>query len=148
MANQYMVEIERAKLTASAQALGTIHGPGSKWGTSEKELVEGLFRGLGSLNLQPIKDPQRRDMIFQILSANLNPLRQLRDEFLKAKKTVEASQADDIISFFHQQFKQMLRPRNEFYFGGSTSLEDSLDFMIWKHEADRPGIQLTPQHIA
>src|SRR5207302_130495 len=43
---------------------------------------------------------------------------------------------------------QMLRPRNELYFGGTTSLDDILDFMIWRHEADRRGIQLTRQDLS
>src|SRR5439155_15178204 len=37
------------------------------------------------------------------------------------------------------------RPRTQLYFGGTSSLEDCLDFMIWRHEADRRGIQLTRQ---
>ena len=33
------------------------------------------------------------------------------------------------------------------YFGGGTSAQALLDFMIWRHEADRLGIQLTPADV-
>jgi hypothetical protein len=34
------------------------------------------------------------------------------------------------------------RPRDEFFLGGSRSLDGLLDFMLWKHQADRLGITL------
>jgi hypothetical protein len=40
-----------------------------------------------------------------------------------------------------------LNPRSGLYFGGSTSLEGLLDFLIWSHEADRLGINLLPADI-
>jgi len=39
------------------------------------------------------------------------------------------------------------KPRDEFYFGGTPRLEDLLDFLVWKHEADKLGITLTPADI-
>jgi hypothetical protein len=39
------------------------------------------------------------------------------------------------------------RPRDESYFGGTPRTEDLLDFLVWKHEADKLGITLTPADI-
>lgn len=39
------------------------------------------------------------------------------------------------------------RRPNDSYFGGSLRAEDLLDFMIWKHQADRLGIVLTPADV-
>jgi|GEM_PF-2472572 hypothetical protein len=36
---------------------------------------------------------------------------------------------------------------NSSYFGGSLRTEDLLDFLIWKHQADRLGIVLTPADV-
>jgi hypothetical protein len=35
----------------------------------------------------------------------------------------------------------------DFYFGGSSRTEDLLDFLVWKHEADRLGITLTDKDL-
>jgi hypothetical protein len=37
--------------------------------------------------------------------------------------------------------------RNESYFGGTDRTEDLLDFLVWKHEADRLGIVLTQADV-
>lgn len=39
------------------------------------------------------------------------------------------------------------RQLGDSYFGGSVRPEDLLDFLIWKHEADRLGITLTPADV-
>jgi hypothetical protein len=36
---------------------------------------------------------------------------------------------------------------NFLYFGGTTSLDDTLDFMLWKHQADRLRITYTPNDV-
>ncbi len=39
------------------------------------------------------------------------------------------------------------KPRDEYYFGGTPKVDDLLDFLVWKHEADRLGIVLTPADV-
>jgi hypothetical protein len=43
--------------------------------------------------------------------------------------------------------KDDLYPDENLYFGGSTSEKGLLDFIIWRHQADRLGIQLTTDDI-
>lgn len=149
LANQYMLEVERASMAASGRAIAAVLGPNSKWDKTDVESVRQILMNINmSLGgLRPVSDPKMREMFIEYLDASLSPLRQLRDQFLKAKKTTEAGQVDEIIGLLRLEFKQALRPRNELYFGGSTSLDDMLDFMIWRHEADQRGIQLTTQEI-
>jgi hypothetical protein len=44
--------------------------------------------------------------------------------------------------------KDPLYPTANLYFGGATTVDGLLDFMIWKRQADQLGIQLTDQDIA
>src|SRR5262249_2596662 len=37
--------------------------------------------------------------------------------------------------------------REPMYFGGSRKLDDLLDFLVWKHQADRLGIELTEADV-
>lgn len=48
---------------------------------------------------------------------------------------------------FQGWFLNPSKPRDEFYFGGTPKTEDLLDFLVWKHEADKLGITLTPADI-
>jgi len=90
-----------------------------------------------------LQSPQFRQQYLQSLSA----LPQLQADFVRNKKTTEASLVNDLFRALQQEFMQMLRPPGSLYFGGTTSLEDTLDFMVWRHEADKRGIQLTAQDI-
>ena len=42
---------------------------------------------------------------------------------------------------------QRIPPNNQFYFGGTPSAEDLLDFMLWRKQADRLGIQLNQADV-
>lgn len=48
---------------------------------------------------------------------------------------------------FHSWAADPQRQPNESYFGGSLRPDDLLDFLIWKHEADRLGIVLTQADV-
>jgi hypothetical protein len=54
-----------------------------------------------------------------------------------AQQTQRFFQTDEL-------YKEKGRP---LFFGGGTSAEALLDFMIWRHEADRLGIHLTPEDV-
>jgi hypothetical protein len=111
----------------------------NKWEEAQKRIVQEVLM-YRSFSLQ---QPQFRQQYLQRLSA----LPQLQADFVRNKKTTEAGLVNDLFRALQQEFMQMLRPPGSLYFGGTTSLEDTLDFMIWRHEADKRGIQLTPQDI-
>ncbi|HEV2946999.1 MAG TPA: hypothetical protein VGX70_06465, partial [Gemmataceae bacterium] len=136
LANLYLDQVTRA---SRAQVFSTAFEASSKWEESQRRILRQvlMFRNFS------LQSPQFRQQYLQSLSA----LPQLRADFLRAKKTTEANLVDDLFRALQQEFMQMLRPPGEFYFGGTTSLEDTLDFLIWRHEADRRGIQLTPENV-
>ncbi len=43
--------------------------------------------------------------------------------------------------------KDPTKPAQGFYFGGSMNLDGLVDFMIWRHQADDLGIQLTDEDV-
>jgi hypothetical protein len=60
--------------------------------------------------------------------------------------TTDKADADliELMKFVVNQDKALLTgSRPSWYFGGSTSDKDLLDFMIWRHQADQLGIQLS-----
>src|SRR5438132_5255109 len=81
-------------------------------------------------------------------------LRQAEASANTAKNTADAMRMADLrakLLALRQQFdwltlgnKDDLYSGANLYFGASTSVEGLLDFMIWLHEADRLGIQLSP----
>jgi hypothetical protein len=110
----------------------------NKWEEAQKRVLQQVL-----MYRQLLQSPQFRQQYLQSLSA----LPQLQADFLRNKKTNEANLVNDLFRALQQEFMQMLRPPGNLYFGGTTSLEDTLDFMIWRHEADKRGIQLTAQDI-
>src|SRR5712691_1115207 len=63
-------------------------------------------------------------------------------------KKSEARLVGELVTVLDLVKKQSERQqRNDGYFGGSTSVEDLLDFTIWLHQADRLGINLTPADV-
>jgi len=136
LANVYLDQVTRA---SRAQVFSAAFEASSKWEESQRRILQQvlMFRNFS------LQSPQFRQQYLQSLSA----LPQLRADFLRAKKTTEANLVDDLFRALQQDFMQMLRRPEEFYFGGTTSLEDTLDFLIWRHEADRRGIQLSAKDI-
>src|SRR5262249_21005114 len=68
----------------------------------------------------------------------------LRADFVRQQKTNEAQVVGTLMAALDLESK--LRQQAEFfYFGGSTTLESTLDFLIWRHQADQLGIELTDQ---
>jgi hypothetical protein len=148
LANQY---IELVTASALDQLVKSVKDASAKWEDPQKKLIETLdfYRRLISMN------PQFRSNYLQMLVGDqrsqgaglIYQLQFMQKSFLDAKKVSEARLIGDLINGLRKEVQQAIRPRNEFYFGGSTSLEDILDFMIWRHEADQRGIQLSPQDI-
>jgi hypothetical protein len=121
------------------QVLNAVMNASKKWDEPQQRVVQQvlMYRYLS------MQSPQFRAQYFQALQQ----LQGLHFQFEVAKKTAEAGLTQDLLRALEREIMLMIRPRNEFYFGGTTSLEDALDFMIWRHEADRRGIQLTHQDI-
>ncbi len=66
-------------------------------------------------------------------------LQDLKRRLEEAKKTDEATVLGQYLQSLEQATRN--RQRGELYFGGTTKQPDLLDFLIWKHQADRLGIQ-------
>ncbi|MGH7168879.1 MAG: hypothetical protein ACRELG_01190, partial [Gemmataceae bacterium] len=70
--------------------------------------------------------------------------------FPEAQNNAEQYRALDtlatILAFHAWAYDPQRRP-NDSYFGGSVRPDDLLDFLIWKHEADRLGIVLTQADV-
>jgi hypothetical protein len=111
-----------------------------KWEQPQQQLIQQTLM-MRSFSMQ---SPQFRPQYIQAL----RQLESLHFQFAANKKTAEADQLRELLRSLEREVVQMLRPRNELYFGGTTSLEDLLDFMIWRHEAERRGIQLNRQEIS
>jgi hypothetical protein len=67
-------------------------------------------------------------------------------ELVNALRQLEAVLYNDIWVF--RTPKDALYPDENLYFGGSMSEKGLLDFLIWRHQADRLGIRLTTADIA
>ena len=88
--------------------------------------------------------------------SRLQPLqKQLREvqkqlSFPEAQNNAEQYRALDTLATilaFHAWAADPQRQPNDSYFGGSLRPSDLLDFLIWKHEADRLGIVLTQADV-
>jgi hypothetical protein len=72
-------------------------------------------------------------------------LEALRRTLEEAKKNDEATILGQYIQFLDQASRD--RQRGELYFGGTTKPQDLADFLIWKHQADRLGIQYSKDDL-
>src|SRR5260370_19281954 len=110
-----------------------------KWEEPQQRVIQQTLM-MRSFSMQ---SPQFRSQYIQ----SLRQLESLHFQFAAAKKTTEADQIQELMRSLEREVVQMLRHPNELYFGGTTSLEDILDFMIWRHETDHRAIQLNRQDI-
>src|SRR6266849_450272 len=141
--SQYMLSF-----TASArnEVIREAYEASRKWDDSQqffspKQIVQGLYE------LRENSSRSRQDS-FQYLNTlqQVQPLLpRLANTFIQANKSAEADIVEHFARALQQEWDLYQRPRTQLYFGGTSSLEDCLDFMIWRHEADRRGIQLTRQ---
>lgn len=81
----------------------------------------------------------------QILERRLNEAKKPAEQGNLIRLLQASLQQDYWI--FHTP-KDELYPDDNLYFGGSTSERGLIDFLIWRHQADRLGIYLTPEDIA
>jgi hypothetical protein len=138
VANEFM---NRASVSASANALKVL---GDRIGNSsiDKETQNRLKQILAlqqQLFMNP--DPRYAQFIPMFLQQQLGELEQIRQGRVIAQKPDEAKLIQDIEEVLYQQVALMQR-RNQMYFGGSVDGKGMLDFLIWRHQADRLGIQL------
>ncbi len=72
--------------------------------------------------------------------AELDALRQLSSPGDNARRN---RAIDDLDLLYRFEFFSMMQSTSPFYFGGGVKTEEVLDFMIWKHQADKLGVVLT-----
>jgi hypothetical protein len=106
----------------------------------QKILENGNWRPASQARRAP--ENQRRAYLGQ-LSSIIGYLTRLEDMLIETKKDPDA--IHELKERLQQEFWQIQRVQDpkELFFGGTVKFDDLLDFMIWKHEADRRGIQLT-----
>jgi hypothetical protein len=88
----------------------------------------------------------------RMLPQNIMMLRRVQEDLSRQGKVLEAQKIGQLGDALEQesallQNRDDLYPDSALYFGGSLSSEGMLDFLIWRHEADRLGIQLTAEDI-
>jgi hypothetical protein len=75
----------------------------------------------------------------------MNQLERMVQVFNLQQKNTEANIVQNLVDVLYQE-RNILVDR-ELYFRGGKENKDLIDFMIWRHEADRLGIQLTQKDI-
>jgi hypothetical protein len=80
----------------------------------------------------------------QFIEKQLSDAKKPAEQIKMIRQMMAALQLDYWL--FHTP-KDDLYPDANLYFGGSTSTEGILDFLIWRHQADRLGIELTTKDI-
>ncbi len=99
------------------------------------------------------QQPSFARMYLQQLPRYSQQVQNLLSTMVALKKTAEAEMLSPLQvvlqqeAWLFQQPKDDLYPEDDLYFGGSNSEQGLVDFMIWRHQADRLGIQLTPSDI-
>jgi hypothetical protein len=153
MANQFMVlALDRANQNASdtlAQAL-----PKSEIDAPIKKYLEQIVRGRNAFHgrRQPndtnnIQELFQAYQTYQEMLRNPDMLGFFRHSLTESGKKTEADLVETLQFVLSQDNWLAQKARTELYFGGSTDAEGILDFMIWRHQADRLGIRLTKNEV-
>lgn len=140
LANQYM---DSVTARAREETIQSIKEATNKWNDSQGQLIQQIIQMWES----SFRSRQQRFQYLQTAPQIVQFLAGQRAKLLESKKTTEAKLIEDLSISLEKDYGQSFRPPNQLYFGASTSLDDILDFMIWRHEADRRGIQLNAQDI-
>jgi hypothetical protein len=135
LANQFM---DFAVRTVNQGILRTVSEAMKNWDEATRRQVEqGFFYAqFGMMQ----RDPRTLAGAYQQLQSALATL-------AHTQKKDEAKQVQDLLYAVSREYQLAQRPRRELFFGGTTRTEDLLNFMLWEHQADRLGIQLTNADI-
>src|SRR5262249_12673931 len=80
-----------------------------------------------------------------LLRPSLRTLRFLWEDFDAKQKKAEAQVVQQVMVLINHALTE--RPPGPLYFGGSTDQSSLLDFLLWRHQADQLGIQLTEHDV-
>jgi hypothetical protein len=86
--------------------------------------------------------PQTQENLNKVRTWSADPKYKDNPEGLQKLQTMAA-----LLGFQAWELKRMMGAR-DLYFGGTRKTEDLLDFMIWKHQADKLGITLTDEDVS
>ncbi len=91
----------------------------------------------------------RNDALFKQVLQSAREAERMRELLEATKRTDQAKVAKALVSALeYQAWKRDPRlPADEFYFGGTPRNEDLLDFLVWKHQADKLGITLDEDSV-
>jgi len=138
--NEFMMNAVRVAANESFQ---DVIGPKSTFDEDTRGRVRGIIQNI--LNSMMVGGGNR--------DLYLDQLTVLEGQLEKERKTAEAQKIRQVRAAIQQQAwifrfpKDELYPTANLYFGGSLSLDGLVDFMIWRHEADRLGIELSDADI-
>lgn len=77
-------------------------------------------------------------------------LKTIQDKLKEKQDDTEQTRAIDAIATRMAMQMLVLDPKRrptDYYFGGTPRYDDLLDFLVWKHQADKLGISLTPADV-
>jgi hypothetical protein len=130
---------------ASNKVYRDVFGPQSPFDQETKNRLNSLAQGWQSAMLQGGTG----------VSFILDQFSNMVETTFKDKRN-QAELIGQLVAVLRHQMQEMqkllqpqddLYPNSRLYFGGSTTAQGLLDFMIWRHEADRLGIRLTMEDV-
>jgi hypothetical protein len=146
LANQYMDLLTQQAQENFARSL---LDASSKLDDSLRKQIQQVVNGrIWAGRFRKVSEDVRRQHLGQ-LSGQIKSLGFIAELLQERKKEAEAAMLMEFRDQLQRDLIQIqgIKDKNELFFGGTLRFEDLLDFMIWKHEADRRGIQLTMADI-
>jgi hypothetical protein len=140
LANQYMAgAVEMATQTLGQKVMQA----SAKWDEQSRYTIFEALQRAQTIQMYGNFLPASQKVDFA--RESFGKLRFLRERFLDQKETDKAQVVERVFRLLNHALTD--RPAGPFYFGGSNTEESTLDFLIWRHQADQLGIRLTETDV-
>lgn len=118
-------------------------------GMVQQEVQGKVFQAMGKWDSTLQREFMMALQQSQSITGMMRSFDLLREDLIAQNKKDDAALIGQYLAVIHQQqrISNQRMSGDQFYFGGSTRTESLLDFMIWLHQADQLGIQLTEKDI-
>jgi hypothetical protein len=137
MANIFIAQAVAASSTTADQKLSTV----------DAEAADHVRMTIGQLQqFLRMGIPLQNLARFGMLSKPIQDLRSYQLSLLKSNKVEAARIVGKIAASYSLMEWEILHP-TELYFGGGTTPDDLLDFLVWKNQADKLDITLTDEDL-
>jgi hypothetical protein len=144
LANNFMIA---AVVQGQAAFLGSLQGRAEADKTNAVPPLIKDIAGKAGIRLAFLVRGFRPQEYYQEVQRDLITLRNLARQKETEKDPELARTIEDLATALGFQAWNFSPEANDFYFGGTRSPEDLLDFLIWKHQADKLGITLTEADV-